>query len=205
MRDRSGQTLAAKLRELGHDVPIGTRTPREGAVSYAEAAAGAELILNATNGDGVARGAGRGRRREPRRQGADRRLEPARLQPGHAARRVVGRNDDSLGEQIQRAHPDAKVVKALNTVNNEVMVDPSLVPGDHVLFVCGNDDGGEGSGRRAARLLRLAGGARSSTSATSRAPARWSCMSPSGSVLVRARHAALQHLAEPGLTRAAPG
>jgi predicted dinucleotide-binding enzyme len=49
-------------------------------------------------------------------------------------------NDDSLGEQIQRAHPDAKVVKALNTVNADVMVDPSGVPGDHVLFVCGNDD-----------------------------------------------------------------
>ena len=37
-----GQTLAAKLRELGHDVSIGTRTPRDGAVSYAEAAADAE-------------------------------------------------------------------------------------------------------------------------------------------------------------------
>ena len=38
-------------------------------------------------------------------------------------------NDDSLGEQIQRAFPEAKVVKALNTVNAAVMVDPELVPG----------------------------------------------------------------------------
>jgi predicted dinucleotide-binding enzyme len=53
-------------------------------------------------------------------------------------------NWDSLGEQIQRAHPDAKVVKALNTVNNEVMVEPSLVPGNHVLFVCGNDEAAKG-------------------------------------------------------------
>ena len=48
--------------------------------------------------------------------------------------------DDSIAEQIQRAHPDAKVVKALNTVNADVMVDAAKVPGEHVLFVCGNDD-----------------------------------------------------------------
>ena len=44
-------------------------------------------------------------------------------------------NTDSLGEQIQRAFPDARVVKALNTVNALVMVDPARVPGDHDLFV----------------------------------------------------------------------
>jgi 8-hydroxy-5-deazaflavin:NADPH oxidoreductase len=48
-------------------------------------------------------------------------------------------NTDSLGEQIQRAFPDAKVVKALNTMGNEVMVNPGLVPGEHDTFVCGND------------------------------------------------------------------
>ena len=50
-------------------------------------------------------------------------------------------NTDSLGEQIQRAFPDALVVKTLNTMNCEVMVDPSRVPGDHDVFVSGNDDG----------------------------------------------------------------
>ena len=48
-------------------------------------------------------------------------------------------NTDSLGERIQKAFPETRVVKALNTVNCEVMVDPSRVPGDHDLFVCGND------------------------------------------------------------------
>jgi predicted dinucleotide-binding enzyme len=47
--------------------------------------------------------------------------------------------DDSLGEQIQRAFPEAKVVKTLNTVNCQVMVDPRRVPGDHDIFVSGND------------------------------------------------------------------
>jgi predicted dinucleotide-binding enzyme len=49
-------------------------------------------------------------------------------------------NTDSLGEQIQRAFPAARVVKALNTVNAQVMVDPAGVGGgDHDLFVCGDD------------------------------------------------------------------
>ena len=50
-------------------------------------------------------------------------------------------NTDSLAEQIQRAFPGAKVVKSLNIVNSEVMVDPSQVAGgDHHMFVSGNDD-----------------------------------------------------------------
>jgi len=133
-----GQRLAAKLREVGHDVRIGTRTPRADATSYAEAAAGAELILNATNG---------GASLEALEAAAAENLagkvlidasNPLDFSRGRPPGLSVS-NFDSLGEQIQRAHPDAKVVKTLNTVNNEVMVQPSLVPGNHVLFVCGND------------------------------------------------------------------
>jgi hypothetical protein len=47
--------------------------------------------------------------------------------------------EDSLAEQIQRAFPDAMVVKTLNTINADVMVDPSLVPGDHDVLMSGND------------------------------------------------------------------
>lgn len=49
-------------------------------------------------------------------------------------------NTDSLGELIQREFPDAKVVKTLNTVNCEVMVNPKIVNGgDHDIFLSGND------------------------------------------------------------------
>jgi 8-hydroxy-5-deazaflavin:NADPH oxidoreductase len=48
-------------------------------------------------------------------------------------------NTDSLGEQVQREFPDTRVVKALNTVNCDIMVDPARVPGDHNLFICGNE------------------------------------------------------------------
>jgi 8-hydroxy-5-deazaflavin:NADPH oxidoreductase len=133
-----GQRLAAKLRALGHDVRVGTRTPREGATSYAEAAAGAELILNATNGDASLEALDAA--------GAENLAGKVLIDVSNPLDFSRGRppglsvsNFDSLGEQIQRAHPEAKVVKTLNTVNNEVMVEPSLVPGNHALFVCGND------------------------------------------------------------------
>jgi predicted dinucleotide-binding enzyme len=48
-------------------------------------------------------------------------------------------NTDSLGEQIQRAYPTAKVVKSLNTVTAAAMVEPLLIPGAHTMFVSGND------------------------------------------------------------------
>jgi 8-hydroxy-5-deazaflavin:NADPH oxidoreductase len=138
-----GRRLAAKLREVGHDVQIGTRTAREDATSYADAAAGAELILNATNGKASLEAldaAGAGNLAGKVLIDASNPLDFSRgMPPGLSVS-----NWDSLGEQIQRAHPDAKVVKALNTVNNEVMVEPSLVPGNHVLFVCGNDEAAKG-------------------------------------------------------------
>jgi 8-hydroxy-5-deazaflavin:NADPH oxidoreductase len=134
-----GQRLAGKLRDLGHDVAVGTRAPREGAISYAEAAEGAEVVFNATNGEAAlealdAAGAGN--------LAGKLLIDVSNLlvfgQGGPPAIGVAA--DDSIGERIQRAHPDAKVVKSLNTMNNDVMVEPSLVPGDHVLFVCGDDD-----------------------------------------------------------------
>jgi predicted dinucleotide-binding enzyme len=48
-------------------------------------------------------------------------------------------NTDSLGERIQAAFPDARVVKSLNTVNAQVMVDPRQLSDPTAIFVAGND------------------------------------------------------------------
>jgi len=48
-------------------------------------------------------------------------------------------NTDSLGELIQRTFPDLKVVKTLNTMVCFLMVNPTAVPGDHNVFMSGND------------------------------------------------------------------
>jgi predicted dinucleotide-binding enzyme len=63
-------------------------------------------------------------------------------------------NTDSLAETIQRAFPSVKVVKSLNTMNCTIMMDPSLVPGDHQVFVCGDHDGAK---RVVVDLLREVG------------------------------------------------
>ncbi|MDB5223703.1 MAG: hypothetical protein JWN83_2370 [Chitinophagaceae bacterium] len=50
-------------------------------------------------------------------------------------------NDTSLGETIQAAFPETKVVKTLNTLNCTLMVDANkLANGDHNIFICGNDE-----------------------------------------------------------------
>ncbi len=50
------------------------------------------------------------------------------------------KDTDSLAEQIQRAFPEARVVKALNTVNASVMVDPSRVGDGGTTMFAASDD-----------------------------------------------------------------
>lgn len=49
-------------------------------------------------------------------------------------------NTTSLGEQIQAKFSKTKVVKTLNTVTAELMINPGKVKGEHDLFMCGNDE-----------------------------------------------------------------
>lgn len=48
-------------------------------------------------------------------------------------------NTDSLAEQIQAAFPKLRVVKSLNTMNAYIMVNPGMIPGDHSVFLSGNE------------------------------------------------------------------
>jgi 8-hydroxy-5-deazaflavin:NADPH oxidoreductase len=135
-----GRTLAGKLRELGHEVTVGSRTEKDDAVEFADAAGGAELVVNAT--------AGTASLEALHAAGAENLAGKVLLDVSNSLDFSRGRpprlsvcNDDSVGEQIQREFPETRVVKSLNTVNSSVMVDPSLVPGEHSVFVSGNDDG----------------------------------------------------------------
>jgi predicted dinucleotide-binding enzyme len=158
-----GQAVAARLASLGHDVTVGTRDPertlgrtdpdgmgnppfsawasshrRVPVATYADAAAQAELVVNATSGPGAL---------------------PALEQAGaeHLAGKVLidisnpldfsngfpptlfVKDTDSLGEQIQRAFPQARVVKTLNTMTASLMVHPDLLGEDSTAFVSGDD------------------------------------------------------------------
>jgi 8-hydroxy-5-deazaflavin:NADPH oxidoreductase len=147
-----GSTIASKLCALGHDVMMGSRAtgneaarswaegagPNASEGSFADAAAFGALVFNCTSGlhsldaltaAGTANLAGKVLVDV---------ANPLDFSKGRPPTLSVC-NTDSLGEQIQRAFPDTKVVKALNTMNCLVMVDPARVPGEHDVFICGND------------------------------------------------------------------
>lgn len=65
---------------------------------------------------------------------------PIDFSMGMPPRLTIG-NDNSLGEEIQKLLPECKVVKALNTINYELMVDPGQLNNGQIdLFICGNDE-----------------------------------------------------------------
>ena len=134
-----GTTIAAKLRELSHDVLIGSRSASDDAVPFANAAAHGELVFNCTSGVASLEALGAAGEENLSGKVLVDVANPLDFSQGMPPRLSVC-NDDSLGEQIQRAFPTAKVVKALNTMNAAIMVDPARVPGAHDVFVCGNED-----------------------------------------------------------------
>ena len=131
-----GRAISGKLAELGHDVRVGSRTAGDGTVEFADAAADAEVVFNCTNGAASldALGAAGDLAGKIVIDVAN----PLDFSGGGPA--LFTDTTDSLGERIQAAFPDARVVKSLNTINCNVMVDPASVPGDHVVFVWGNDE-----------------------------------------------------------------
>ncbi len=147
-----GRTIAAKLVELGHDVLVGSRTAKEDAVTFADAAVHGELVFNCTAGDKSLEAL----RMAEADNLADKILvdvaNPLDFSRGMPPILAVC-NADSLGEEIQRLFPRSKVVKALNTVNCKVMVEPSLLPGEHDVFVCGNDEGAKSEVRELIRTF----------------------------------------------------
>jgi predicted dinucleotide-binding enzyme len=159
-----GRALAARLAELGHEVIVGTRDvaatlaraepdamgnppfatwaaahPEVPVRTFSEAAAPADLVVNATAGAvslQVLEAAGAEHLAGKVLLDVSNPLDFSRGLPPT----LLVKDTDSLGEQIQRTFPDAKVVKALNTMNAYLMVDPKqLAGGDHSVFVCGND------------------------------------------------------------------
>jgi predicted dinucleotide-binding enzyme len=149
-----GQTIAGKLAALGHEVTMGSRQAgNERAVawarsagapaaegSFADAASRSEVVVNATSGAASLEAlAAAGAANLAGKVLVDV-ANPLDFSHGMPPTLTVA-NTDSLGEQIQAAFPDALVVKALNTMNCRVMVEPGLVPGSHMVMLCGNDGG----------------------------------------------------------------
>jgi predicted dinucleotide-binding enzyme len=151
----AGQTIGTKLVELGHEVYMGSRdaanpkavewanNENRDAVqkhalfgTFANAAEFSEIIFNCTLGSATLNAlnmAGAPNLRDKILIDTANPLDYT----GHVWTLTVS-NTDSLGEQIQRAYPEARVVKTLNTVNCNVMVDPAKLIERTDVFVSGN-------------------------------------------------------------------
>jgi 8-hydroxy-5-deazaflavin:NADPH oxidoreductase len=156
------QAIGGKLKANGHDVVIGIRNPSDAELakerqmakplkdwiketgakvaSFADAAKHGDILVNATNG---------GASIEALTQAGAANIGnkilidianpldfskgmPPSLLPAYAY-------GTSLGEEIQKAFPDAKVVKTLNTISNTIMINPGAIAKDHDLLMAGND------------------------------------------------------------------
>jgi predicted dinucleotide-binding enzyme len=147
-----GRTLAAAFARLGHEVTVATRDPSAtmardewtldlSLVPFGELRGDVDLVVNATNGQRSLDALGG---LPPDVLAGTVLLDvanPLDSSQGFPPTLAV-KDTDSLAEQIQRAFPDARVVKALNTVNAMVMVDPARVgDGGTTMFLAGDDAG----------------------------------------------------------------
>ena len=147
-----GNALATKLVELGHSVVMGSRTANseagqewlksvggKGSIgTFADATAFGEIVFDCTNGANSLAALKQASAANLGRKILVQVSNPLDFSKGMPPSLTVC-NTDSLAEQIQREFPQARVIKALSTMNCKVMVQPSVVPGDHSLFLCGND------------------------------------------------------------------
>jgi 8-hydroxy-5-deazaflavin:NADPH oxidoreductase len=146
----AGKTLATGFLIKGHPVMIGSRNPakldewlREAdpnaqSGTFAKAAQFGELVVLSVNGraaEDVIRLAGIENLTGKIVLDASDPLDFSSGRPGL----FVG-TTDSLGERIQRLIPDVYVVKGLNIVLADVMINPSLTGGQPDMFIAGNSD-----------------------------------------------------------------
>jgi hypothetical protein len=147
-----GETIGSKLVALGHEVRMGSRTAnnekatawvkkaggKASAGTFTDAAAFGEILFNCTNGAGSLEALQAAGKENLQGKVLLDLSNPLDFSKGMPPTLFVS-NDDSLGERIQRAFPDLKVVKTLNTISAPVMVEPSRIPGEHAVFLSGND------------------------------------------------------------------
>jgi len=150
-----GDTIGSRLIELGHEVKMGSRTAdnekakafvakhngKASAGTFADAAAFGEIIFNCTAGAVSIEALKLARDKNINGKIIVDIANPLDFSKGMPPSLVPAlSNTNSLGEEIQKTFPSARVVKTLNTMWCGLMVNPSMInSGDHTNFICGND------------------------------------------------------------------
>ncbi len=135
-----GRTLAAGLVRTGHSIVFGSRTP--GAITdlpapvlgHRDAIAVGDVVISALDAAHTL---------EALRPLADAIGGRVLIDIGNAVtdRFELIYPESSLGERLQDALPDARVVKTLNTVGGPVGIDPSQLSAPTTVFLSGDDSG----------------------------------------------------------------
>jgi 8-hydroxy-5-deazaflavin:NADPH oxidoreductase len=146
-----GKVLAAGFAELGHEVVIGTRDPKKLAAwqpehpaarvgTFDQAAAFGEVVVLAVRGAVAAEALrGAGAANLAGKPILDATNPIAETPPTNAVLHFFTTLEDSLLERLQREFPEARFVKAFNSVGNRRMVQPRYAEGRPTMFICGND------------------------------------------------------------------
>lgn len=150
-----GDTIGSRLIELGHEVAMGSRTAtnekaqafvakhkgKARAGTFADAAAFGEIIFNCTAGAGSIEALKMAKEEDLAGKIIIDIANPLDFSKGAPPSLIPSlSNTHSLGEEIQKTFPSAKVVKTLNTMWCGLMVNPAMINGgDHTNFICGND------------------------------------------------------------------
>ncbi|MDP9361435.1 MAG: NAD(P)-binding domain-containing protein [Acidobacteriota bacterium] len=144
-----GKSFARGFGALGHEVKIGSRSPeklsefvsgqgeRVSSCTFEEAAGFGDLIVLATLGVATEEAINLAGKQNFDHKVVIDATNPLDFSSG-APRLSVG-HTDSLGEQVQRSLPNARVVKAFNTVGNPLFFKPQLPGGPPDMFIGGND------------------------------------------------------------------
>jgi predicted dinucleotide-binding enzyme len=150
-----GQVLARAFKNEGHQVTIGTRNPAKQELNdfknqnqsiqvatFEETAADAELIVLATAGTVVEEAIRMAGLHNFRNKVVIDATNPLDQQPPvNGVLKFFTDLNSSLMERIQQLVPDAKLVKAFNSVGSAAMYKPRYREGKPTMFICGNDDG----------------------------------------------------------------
>jgi 8-hydroxy-5-deazaflavin:NADPH oxidoreductase len=149
-----GRRLAAGFKSRGHEVMIGSRDPdkpelrdwlsSEGtgieAGTFREAAEHGELLVLAVLGNAAEEAIADARAESCSGKVVIDAMNPLDFSGGFPPKLSIA-GEDSLGEHVQRALPEAKVVKAFNTIGSPYFIDPSFAEGAPTMLIAGDDEG----------------------------------------------------------------
>jgi predicted dinucleotide-binding enzyme len=147
-----GKSLANGFLRHGHEVSVGTRDPKSIADwpktmrgvrtgSYADAAQFAELVVVAVKGTVTGEVLRAAKAENLKGKVVIDATNPiADKPPVNGVVIFFTKPDESSMERSQREFPDARFVKAFNSVGANLMVNPELPGGPPTMFICGNDD-----------------------------------------------------------------